>query len=219
MIRQGQNRGFTLLELMVAMVLVSMVTTIIATAFRMGINAWNRAEKEGDTFQARSVIPNLLGKQLGALVKQKVFGNGQPPKPLVFTGRSNGLSFFTTYTPMAGSQSGLLRVTYLHDTESGTLSMYQQLILSSDDLAETRSPLSDQWNGETEPSGNIRNVVGFRVGYSKAKGYDRSVEAEPKTEWQASKPDQYPGAVRLEIRYKAPGIDSKPELWHFTVGN
>jgi len=141
--RSLTQNGFTLLELLVAMLLVSMVTVIISVAFRLGINSWDRSQREGDSFQARIVIPSLLKKQLAAMARKKNIGGDGKEIQLPFIGTENSLSFFTTYTAMAGRQKGLLRVTYLYDPDIRTLTLFQQLVLTLDDLDEIHFPLSD----------------------------------------------------------------------------
>ena len=71
------HRGFTLVELLVAMVLLSMVTLVVAMALRMSIRAWERGVEEGEHLQRRVAIPSLMEKQLGALVKKDPFDSGQ----------------------------------------------------------------------------------------------------------------------------------------------
>ncbi len=56
-------KGFTLLELLVAMSLVALVTLIAATAFRMTVQAWERGAEEGESRQIQSALPTLLEKQ------------------------------------------------------------------------------------------------------------------------------------------------------------
>jgi prepilin-type N-terminal cleavage/methylation domain-containing protein len=55
-------RGFTLVELLVAMVLLSMVTLVVAMALRMSIKAWERGVEEGEHIQRRVAIPSLMKK-------------------------------------------------------------------------------------------------------------------------------------------------------------
>lgn len=217
--RTGSNKdsGFTLLELLVAMLMVSMVTIIIAQALKLSINAWDRAQREGDTFQARTVIPSLLMKQLDSIVKEKAFAPGQAPQKLVFIGNEKGLSFFTTYTPMAGNLTGLLRITYVHDKEKSILLLYQKLILTLEDLNDIYCPLSEVWDSQFEPSGKIVGINLFNIRYSSGKSFSVFDSDIVKNIWEDKK-NQYPGSIFLDFQTKGKKIASDPESWHFNVG-
>jgi len=213
----GDHRGFTLLELLVAMLMVSMVTVIIAQALKLSINAWERAQREGDTFQERTLIPFLLRKQLDSVIREKRFVKGQAPKKFKFRGRENGLSFFTSYTPMAGNLSGLFRITYLHDREKKVLFLYQQLILKPADIKENLCPLSDAWNGSLEPSGQIMGVTRFVLHYGGQKSAPGADADSLKTIWKSEK-KPYPDSIFLDLQTIGSGEVAGQESWHFHVG-
>jgi prepilin-type N-terminal cleavage/methylation domain-containing protein len=219
------HQGFTLLELLVAMLMVSMITVIISVAFRLGINSWDRAQREGDSFQARTVIPSLLKKQFAAMTREKQFAAGQGAVKLPFIGTRNSVSFFTTYTAMSGSQKGLLRVTYQYDQDNRTLTFFQQLVLTLDDLQDTHLPLSEQWDGELVPSGSIQGVTHFQVRYSQKPPGDWDDPETMATGWLVKKPEEYPTAIRVEFNVgNEPGPADNlmtapvPEVWNFTPG-
>jgi len=218
-LRTGSNKdsGFTLLELLVAMLMVSMVTIIIAQALKLSINSWDRAQREGDTFQARIVIPSLLRKQLDSIVREKVFAQGHAPLKLVFKGTEKGLSFFTSYTPMAGSLTGLLRVTYVHDKEKKILLLYQKLILTLEDVKDIYCPLSEMWDNQLEPSGKIVDINLFNIRYNSEKFLSKTDSDIVTNIWE-NKKNQYPGSIFLNFQTTGRGIASNPELWHFYVG-
>ena len=219
-----KENGFTLLELLVAMLMVSMVTLIISVAFRLGLNAWDRAQREGDSFQARTVIPSIMQKQLNAIVREKKFVAGQAPVKLPFAGNEGSLSFFTTYTTMSGSRHGLLRITYLYKEENSALLLYQQLILTARDLGETHWPLSDQWDGELEPSGIIHNVSRFVLRYAKEKAYVPADSDMLEPKWEENKQQGYPESIQVQFsitrdnRRGRDGNAHDSEVWHFIVG-
>jgi prepilin-type N-terminal cleavage/methylation domain-containing protein len=217
--RTGSNKdsGFTLLELLVAMLMVSMVTMIIAQALKLSINAWERAQREGDTFQARTVIPSLLRKQLDAVIREKGFAPGHAPQKLVFKGNEKGLSFFTSYSPMAGNIEGLLRVTYVHDKEKRILFLYQKLILTLEDLKDIYCPLSEAWDSQLEPSGKIVGISLFNIRYSSQKSFS-GIDSDIVTNIWENKKNQYPGSIFLDFQTMGNGIASNPELWHFNIG-
>ncbi|MBF0228205.1 MAG: prepilin-type N-terminal cleavage/methylation domain-containing protein [Desulfamplus sp.] len=69
------NSGFTLIEVIVAMVLVSMITLIMAFALKINLDAWERGNSEGDKFQIGVVLPNMLERQLRYIVSSAALSN------------------------------------------------------------------------------------------------------------------------------------------------
>jgi len=69
------NSGFTLIEVIVAMVLVSMITLIMAFALKINLDAWERGNSEGDKLQIGVVLPNMLERQLRYIVKSASLSN------------------------------------------------------------------------------------------------------------------------------------------------
>lgn len=209
--------GFTLLELLVAMLMVTMVTTIIAVALKLSINSWERAKSQGDAFQTKAVIPFLIKKQLNAVVKEKAFAKGKAPIKLKFNGRENGVSFFTSYTPMAGSMTGLLRVSYVYDRKEKKLFLYQQLILTQQDLKDIHNPLSEKWDDQLEPSGKISDISKFNIRYSSQKSYAQQDLDIVSKVWE-SKKNKYPESIFLEFgSVQGRKKNSESYVWHFII--
>lgn len=59
--------GFTLLELLIALVILAMMAVIGLEAFRLGSRAWERGERRADAEQRVRVIQGALARDLGAL--------------------------------------------------------------------------------------------------------------------------------------------------------
>ncbi|MBF0574226.1 MAG: prepilin-type N-terminal cleavage/methylation domain-containing protein [Desulfamplus sp.] len=69
------NAGFTLIEVIVAMVLVSMITLIMAFALKINLDAWERGNSEGDKLQIGVVLPNMLERQLRYISSSAALAN------------------------------------------------------------------------------------------------------------------------------------------------
>jgi prepilin-type N-terminal cleavage/methylation domain-containing protein len=206
------NRGFTLLELLVAMVLVSAVTLIVGVALKLGIGAWERGVKEGETAQLCAAIPSLLGKQIRSLVKVDPFQAGGK-RALPFCGQAHDLSFFTSYAPQGSSLQGLLRVTYVFDEDEKTLSIYEQVVTRKEDLKEELNPLSDVWNKSFDPVSLAPNVVAFDLRYTANKNPDPKEESQWKEQWDCRSTTRPAGVM---VRFQV-GKDEKAKsfTWFF----
>jgi prepilin-type N-terminal cleavage/methylation domain-containing protein len=199
-------RGFTLLEVLVAMVLVSTVTLIATMALRLSMNAWERGRQEGEIGALSVTLPLLLEYQLTSLVDQAAF---PAKKRLPFDGRSQGLSFFTSYAPRGASAGGLKRVTYRYEEEQKTLWIYLQIITRDEQLKAEYDPLSTEWNRELKPVSQLADIDSLNFEYN--------IRPNPvftdDDHWQ-EKVEKIPSGVRLLLTR---GGTKKAASWFFPV--
>ncbi len=179
------------------MVLVSMLTLILAVAFRMTLQTWERGNREAEALQLKVVLPRLMARQLLMVVTQTALG-GTPAAPsssttqtltgneipnrrtitpgsttLDFVGQKDRLSFFTHYSPQGTPAQGLLRIAYRYDPEGKTLEIYEQVIGGPADLEASESlgdSKSKKRNGAHQPVTVIPNVLDFSLSFSDGGG-------------------------------------------------
>jgi hypothetical protein len=159
--RQG---GWTLLEILVAMVLMSMVTLVSAQALRLAVQAWERTEREGDSRQVLLALPMLMQNQLDSLVTSAVFRTAAGPAVLPFCGSETAVSFFTAYAPQGSGEQGLMYVLYRYDPGSGVLEIYQQTVTSAEVLEELVGGGKIQIG--IQPVSRIEGIQAFRLYYA-----------------------------------------------------
>ncbi len=163
--------GFTLVELLVAMVLLSMVTLVVAMALKIAIESWERGAEEGEDIQLWVAIPALMEKQLRSLVKNDPFKHGAGGL-LPFCGQKHGFSFFSSYAPQGSPWQGLLRITYLLNEDEKTLYLFEQAITRKEDLNDKFNPLSDNWGDSLTPVSQVSGITAFNVIYSGSEKQD-----------------------------------------------
>ncbi len=210
------KKGFTLIEILVAMLLVSMVTLVAAMVLKLAIRAWERGVEEGETKQVLTAIPALMEKQLSALVKNSLFGSSGKNRVLPFCGRKKAFSFFTCYAPQGSSWQGLLRVTYLFNEEESILYVYEQVITKKEDLKDEWNPVSDSWNKESAPLSRVPGIKSFRMAYTGRKKIDPGDPDHWKEEWECSS-TSLPTGLRAVIQV-GKGEKSQSSNWYFRVG-
>jgi prepilin-type N-terminal cleavage/methylation domain-containing protein len=86
------NRGFTLIELIVALTVMMMVMTVAFAAFRTGLNAWDRGTKAAERLERRSMVERLIRRQLPLAMRGHMF-----------QGKSDRLEFVADYSLVDGS--------------------------------------------------------------------------------------------------------------------
>jgi prepilin-type N-terminal cleavage/methylation domain-containing protein len=209
-----RQEGFTLLEIMVAIVLVSALTLIAAVALRMTMTAWERGEREGEEAQLRAMLPSILETQLQYLVRTASFSPTGGDIPLPFYGSEHSLAFFTSYAPMGSALQGLLQVSYVFMKSDKTLLFYQRVITTQRDFEDSLGSLAENRRKDTQPVSTIHGITAFDLLYAIGNKIDFEKMSQWKDEWNTehSIPPTY---VRIEF---AEGEKEKPRRWFFAVG-
>lgn len=213
---RADNRGFTLIEVLVSMVLVSMITLIIALALRISMEAWSRGEAEGEQAQINVALPSLLEKQLLAVTGSVSFHGASSPIELKFSCDENEFSFFTLYSPQGTPWQGLMRVTYIYDEQKKTVKIYEQLISDKDDIKDMEE--------KNEPDSNITGISSFSVRFLPAAEIKNAMDDSVfyfsssffQDNWEESSKN-FPAFVELDFS-QAGKKKNKVRQWLLKVG-
>lgn len=211
----GERReGFTLLEILVTLVLVSVLTLIVAMALRLTISAWERGEREGEGAQIRAMVPSMLETQLKYIMTSASFSPTGGVIRLPFYGTEHSVSFFTSYAPMASTFQGLLHVCYVFMKNDKTLLCYQQLITNQKDFEDSLNLLDQNGSKGASAESTIKGIDAFDLLYGSGNAIDFEEMDQWKEEWNEKQviPPTY---MRLEF---AEGEKEKPRQWFFAVG-
>ena len=215
-IKRPNNPGFTLLELMVALVLVSMVTLIIGIALKLTIESWERGKKEGENVQIRLAIITLISKQFDSLMKISPYTSTTKKRVLPFYGEEHGFSFFTSYAPQGSPWQGVLKVTYIYNEAEETLYLYQQVITRRENLNEEFNPITDEWSNSFSPVSKVPGITGFDLVYTGKKVRDLNDESQWEETWEPRR-GTLPTGLGVKIKM---GSDSKAltQSYYFRLG-
>ncbi|MEW6261311.1 MAG: prepilin-type N-terminal cleavage/methylation domain-containing protein [Thermodesulfobacteriota bacterium] len=201
--------GFTLLEVLVAFLLMAFVTLAAAMALRLAVDANERIEGEGDSRQVLTVLPEMLAKQLAAVrtvsgttvqlpsaatadTVAKAVGAGlilSDETPFaVFTGTDRYLSFLTAFSRQGSTFQGLTWVEYVYDEASQSLSIYQQTVTKIDETSgagtvEAKRSRKARQAFEPELVGKIEQVTRFKLSYSEDPEADPGDRSAWEEEW------------------------------------
>jgi len=111
--RLKRNRGFTLLELLLAMTLVALIVVLVYGSLRLGIRAWEKGEQSAERSQTTRIVLDLLRRQIVGICADLVPKAGEPG-PL-FGDRAN-LSLVSSVALVPGNDAGRVRVEYRIET-------------------------------------------------------------------------------------------------------
>jgi prepilin-type N-terminal cleavage/methylation domain-containing protein len=121
-------QGFTLMELLVSMTLMSILTVAVFMGFRMGFNAWNKSEEAMEKTRQVHIALDLLSRQIGSLVpcysKQKAEEN--PVDLPIYQGEVNGMRFVSNFSALHRGAGGARLVEYFvtPSTDSQTKTLW-----------------------------------------------------------------------------------------------
>ena len=188
-----QLQGFTLLELIIALTILTLVTLIVASGLRIAIKAWDKGEFETEETQRLRILSGMFSYQLKSAYPYKI--KTEDGENIVFMGTKNSLLFVTTVADR--EMGGLKWVKYTY--KEGNL-FYNEGILPDKELEKT-----------TEDDGEI---IDTEINKMEFEYLDQ--EGEWKDSWEDE--ESLPQAVRVSIGYFQPfkvniamGIEERDE--------
>ena len=120
--RVTTNHGFTLIEMILAVSIFSMVVVIIFSSFRIGLGSWEKGEKDIEFFQTVRSSADLLYREIGSTFPYRLYpGKLDKHKQFyAFFGQPDSLKF-VSYASMNKRESGLSLLEIWIDEENGLM--------------------------------------------------------------------------------------------------
>ncbi len=177
--RRDNQDGFTLLELIVSMTILSLVTVLIGSGFRLALDSWEKGEAETAWTQRLRVLSMLMSQQLKSAYPYKINTEDEDEneKIVLFDGKQDSIMFVTTLADSV--YGGFKWVKYSFKDE--TL-IYNEGILPDKEVDEKET-------GDGEIIDTDLDEVNFE--------YFSSDDSEWKESWDTK--ERLPGAVRIKI--------------------
>jgi len=189
----GNSKGFTLLELIIALTITAVIVVIIFGALRVGIRAWEKGEKDVDIRQRQRIVLDLIKRQLASTCVSEVWGKDQQLVPL--KGDNKSIEF-VSYIPMVpGNRFGMVYVRYAvrqnRQDDKEHLTFYEKNITVNDNKIGLDNPDESDFS---ELLSGMKSIV-FE--------YLKSRPSEEASIWQKSwdpaVDEGVPRAVRMTI--------------------
>lgn len=89
--RQLRQRGFTLLELLIAMTLLGMILVLLFGGLRLGVRSWDASQQQVDTLNSIRSVENFLRREMS--LAYPYTWKTTPGQRVAFLGERDKLSF------------------------------------------------------------------------------------------------------------------------------
>jgi general secretion pathway protein J len=176
--------GFTLLELVLALVIFGMIAAIVYSAFYFGHRAVISGERAADDNQRLRLAEEMMGRQVRSAVYY--FAKHDEDDIAYFYGQSDGMSFVTS-APQSRGGTGLAVVSYR--VLDGKLVVEERVNFTPDDLYAAPA------DAPVERAVLLEGFSSFRLEYLPREEVDLGWSDR----WDARDEDTLPAAVRVTI--------------------
>lgn len=124
----NSGKGFTLLELIIALALVGVLTLLLFAGMRTASNAWDRTDDSAERSGTLRLVWQFLDNHLSQARPVEIDLPGEVEKRLVFSGFPASLEFVSHMTPSLGAGGVyILRMEIIEDRDSHKLQLARWL--------------------------------------------------------------------------------------------
>ena len=204
--------GFTLLELILSIGILSVVLVTIYATLSMGSRTWEKGEQDIENIQRERVVMNLLSREIKSAFPYKVTPSelDDHKEFYAFDGKKDSISFVSG-VPLKGERGGLSWLTFWVEEDSGLVVIEHDALRT--DIFEERDSLDKDDMEVLDP-----RVTDLQFEYYQLKSGETEGEGEGEWEekWDAEKEGTLPHAVKvmltIEDEARQEGSEEEPYL-------
>jgi general secretion pathway protein J len=193
----GSEAGFTLVELLVALALFSLLATLLFDNVRLGLHAWKHGSAHAEHFEHSMVSQDLMRRMIGNIYPMLVTDGGTQPR-IDFDGARDAIGFLGN-APIVASGGGRFRYRFFVERQRER----SDLVLSS--TPELADP---QGMSMTTRTLLLSDIDRAEFSYFGEAGAERSVQ------WHDSwtQRSDMPKLVRVRVAFRSGDARLWPEL-------
>lgn len=177
--------GFTLLELLITLTILTMLVGVIFGCLHIGIRAWEKGEEVVEGNQEMRILLDLIPQQIRSLYPYK-FKEGDI-ESLAFKGDSDSIRFISTLGATSRGTAGLALVSYFVDPSHGLMLCEKRIF--------KREMFENEWDMKEDgiPLSSLISGIAFEY---------QGEEGDWSREWDANEEGAFPYVIRLALTYK-----------------
>lgn len=200
-----RQSGFTLLELLVAFTILSLLLLVIAGALRLGTASWEKGEDMAQRYQRGRAALHLLSQQLKSVYPYKVKSKQAEPDYFAFQGTTDSLQFVSSFSLRSKRPEGLVLVSYkIEDGASGkVLKVHERRVLNKDFMED---PPKDE-----DFMALLEGLSGIRFEYFK-DGEEEESPGEWVEVWDGKEETELPRQIKVSLQWKEKKDDTEVVL-------
>jgi general secretion pathway protein J len=189
--------GFTLVELLVALALFSLLVTLLIDNVGFGLRVWRHGGAHAEHLQKDMIAQDLVRRMIGNIYPMLV-GNGDTQPKIDFEGTSDAISFLGN-APMVVSGGGRYRFKLFIERTPDRADM---IISATPELANPQAPFSA-----------TRTLLLSDIGMAEFSYFGEGVK-ERRERWQDSWSERsdLPRLVRIRVTFRSDDDHPWPEL-------
>ena len=178
---RARRRGFTLIEVVIALTIVATLLVVMFSSLRVGLAAWQRGDERAELLERTRSLNRVLARAMNATSSYQKPATAREPARLLFEGEPDRLAFVTAAAPFpTAAPIAFTAVTLSHDAGSGLA--IRQKPLPNDDAFERLLPV----------------VVDATVAAVKFR-YLRASDRVWTDRWEAATENMLPAAVEVTL--------------------
>jgi general secretion pathway protein J len=188
--RRRDQRGFTLLELVLALSIVAAMLAIVFGGLRVGIRAWQRGGERSEALQHARSLAALLAQSLGGTAAYLAPAAAGAQADVLFQGQPDRLGFVTTSPPfpLPGTIAYTAVMLSVDEGEQVGFAIREKAMPNEDPFEETPPILVDP----------TLTAVRFR--------YMRDVEGSWEDVWDGAQERALPRAIEVTLTTLVNGL-------------
>ena len=187
----NKERGFTLIELILAMAILSLLSLAIGGVITIGARSASSGERTTEQARRFRIATTVVTRQIRSAATYKVMDEEENEPIEYFLGEPTSVDFVTTQ-PQAPNDSGIALVSYWHDTDQAVLMMSETPYFVSFAGDKMDRELFDHLTFETPLLFDVDDVrfEYRRSGFGEDNWHDR---------WDAVEEEALPAVVKISV--------------------
>lgn len=211
------EKGFTLLELILSIGILSIVLVTVYAALSMGSRTWEKGEQDIEKIQRERVVMNILNREIKSAFPYKVTPSelDDHKEFYAFDGKKDSISFVSG-VPLRGERGGLSWLTFWVEEDLGLVVIERDALRA--DIFEERDSLDKDDMEVLDPRVTDIQFEYYQRESGKTEGEG---EGEWEEKWDAEKEGILPHAVKvmltIEDESRQEGSEAEPYLRELVI--